>query len=195
MRMGRSSSHIWRFTLLAAAGSLLAVLQAAAQQPTQSQISAVKAACRSDFMAHCSSVTPGGKAALACLQKNAASLSAPCQSAVSAIGGGAGGAAPASTAQPASPEPSLGAASTDAAPAAAPETEGSAGASGGAVRAFPHMSPRQELRIIRFSCGADYRMLCGGTPPGGGRVVACLRANQASLSPQCRRALAGALHR
>jgi hypothetical protein len=195
MRMCRSSPRIWRFTLLAVAGSFLAVLQAAAQQPTQAQIGAVKAACRSDFMAHCSSVTPGGKAALACLQKNAASLSAPCQSAVNAIGGGAGGVAPASTAQPASPEPSPGAASTDAAPAAAPETEGSAGASGGAVRAFPHMSPRQELRIIRFSCGADYRSLCGDTPPGGGRVVACLRANQASLSPQCRRALAGALHR
>jgi hypothetical protein len=192
MRMGWSSSRIWRFALLAAAGSLLAVLQAAAQQPTQSQISAVKAACRSDYMAHCSSVTPGGKAALACLQKNAASLSAPCQSAVNAIGGGA---APASAAQPASPEPSPSGASTDGAPAAAPETEGSAGAGGGAVRALPHMSPRQELRIIRFSCGPDYRMFCGGTPPGGGRVVACLRANQASLSPQCRRALAGALHR
>ncbi|HEX4617721.1 MAG TPA: cysteine rich repeat-containing protein [Stellaceae bacterium] len=65
--------------------------QAVAQQPTQAgqsnqaQINAVRQACRSDYMAHCSSVPTGGSAALACLQQNMQSLSAPCQQAVGAV--------------------------------------------------------------------------------------------------------------
>ena len=47
-------------------------------QVTEAQKDAVKSACRSDFMAHCSSVTPGGEAALQCLGKNMSSLSAGC---------------------------------------------------------------------------------------------------------------------
>lgn len=100
------SSRVGWFALLATVCSLFAVADAAAQQPSQAQIGAVRSACRSDYMAHCSSVPPGGKASLACLQKNAASLSAPCQNAVNALGGGDNAAAPASTAQPASPEAS-----------------------------------------------------------------------------------------
>ena len=50
--------------------------QAAAQQPTKAQESALRAACRNDYMAHCSKTKPSGPAALACLQRNAASLSA-----------------------------------------------------------------------------------------------------------------------
>jgi hypothetical protein len=30
---------------------------------------------------------------------------------------------------------------------------------------------------------------CSGVPAGGGRIVDCLVANQASISPGCRRAL------
>ena len=55
------------------AGGLIALTLAptAAQQPTQSQRYAVRAACRSDFMANCASVQPGGgKAALECLMRN-----------------------------------------------------------------------------------------------------------------------------
>ncbi|MDI3468231.1 MAG: hypothetical protein OJF62_000294 [Pseudolabrys sp.] len=57
---------------------------APAAVPTAAQQSAMKAACRSDFMSHCAGVSPGGKAALACLQKNVAALSPPCKSAVGA---------------------------------------------------------------------------------------------------------------
>ena len=190
------SSRVGWFALLATVCSLFAVADAAAQQPSQAQIGAVRSACRSDYMAHCSSVPPGGKASLACLQKNAASLSAPCQNAVNALGGGDNAAAPASTAQPASPEASPAAppAGASAAPAAAPPAA-SAGAGAAVVRAPPPMGPRQEMRLIRFSCRADFRMLCGGVPPGGGRIVECLRANEASLSPPCRQALAGVLQR
>ena len=50
---------------------------ALAQQPSQAQINAIRQSCRNDYMAHCSSVTPGGPAALHCLQQHASSLSAP----------------------------------------------------------------------------------------------------------------------
>jgi hypothetical protein len=57
------------------------------------------------------------------------------------------------------------------------------------------MSLREEAMIIRFSCGPDYRALCAGEPPGGGRIAACLRANAASLSAPCKAALMGARSR
>src|SRR5262249_9217824 len=50
-----------------AAALVLAVAPPSSAQPTEAQKEAVKPACRSDYMAHCSSVTPGGEAALQCL--------------------------------------------------------------------------------------------------------------------------------
>jgi hypothetical protein len=66
----------------------LTVAPAAAQQPTAAQKGALRSACMSDFMAHCSKVNPNGPGALACLQRNSASLSPRCRSAMSAVGGG-----------------------------------------------------------------------------------------------------------
>src|SRR5579884_3127261 len=66
-------------------GIVLALLASAAQaQPSQQQISAVKASCRSDFMAHCMSVQPGTREALQCLQQHLAQLSGACKTAVNA---------------------------------------------------------------------------------------------------------------
>jgi hypothetical protein len=45
------------------------------------------------------------------------------------------------------------------------------------------------------ACAGDYRYFCRGLPPGGGRVVACLRENADGLSRQCRRALAALRYR
>jgi hypothetical protein len=162
---------------------------ASAQQPSQAQISAVRSSCRSDYMAHCSSVPSGGKASLACLQKNIASLSPGCKTAVDAIGGGQG-AAPTPAQPAAAPAESAPTVSAPSAPAATPSAPVTAAPS---APVYPAMSPRQELRILRWSCGPDYRALCGGVPLGGGRVAACLRANGPSLSPRCRRALMGAM--
>src|SRR5207244_11744727 len=100
--------------LCALTAAMLAVATPSFAQPTEAQKEAVKSACRSDFMAHCSSVQPGGEAALQCLAKNMSSLSASCQSAVKAIEASA---EPKS--EPAKSEP----AKTEAAPAAAPKTE------------------------------------------------------------------------
>jgi hypothetical protein len=176
--------------ILALLGVSALCSEASAQPPSQAQISAVKSACRSDYMAHCSSVPPGGKASLACLQKNMASLSPHCKSAVGAIGGGQGAAAPPTqpAAEPAETAPAGSAPPAPAsAPPAAPVTAAPA-----APREYPPLSPRQELAVLRWSCGPDYRALCGDVPPGGGRIVACLRENGPSLSPRCRGALMGA---
>ena len=76
---------MFRSSLVAGCLMALTLTPTAAQQPTQAQRDAVRAACRSDFMANCASVQPGGKEALECLQRNEPKLSAPCRSAVNAI--------------------------------------------------------------------------------------------------------------
>ena len=187
MKLSGSSPRTFWLTLLVLACCVSVEAPVAAQQPTQAQIGAVRAACRSDYMAHCASVPTGGKAALECLRKNEASLSAPCQTAVNAIGSGDSASAPAPAAQPQPAAASPAAPAAGATAATAPESA--------PMRESAPMSPRQELRILRFSCGPDYRTFCGDVPPGGGRVVACLRENGPSLSPRCRRALLGALQR
>jgi hypothetical protein len=145
-----------------------------AHQPTQAQRNAVKSACRSDFMAQCSGVTPGGAEALSCLRQHDATLAPSCQEAVAALTGSA--AAPA-----AGGNVSTGGATT--APMTAPATRA----------AMPSYSPREELFIVRRSCGPDFRALCRSVPLGGGRGIACLRNNIASVSPSCRRVLTSGL--
>jgi len=82
------------FNTLTRATTLGALLMAAifatsspafSQAPSQAQRDAIKSQCRSDYIAHCSSVPPGGEASLQCLQKNMSSLSSSCQSAVRAV--------------------------------------------------------------------------------------------------------------
>ena len=71
--------------LLSVAAIFATAAPAFAQAPSQAQRDAIKSQCRSDYMAHCSSVPPGGEASLQCLQKNMSSLSSGCQSAVRAV--------------------------------------------------------------------------------------------------------------
>jgi len=40
------------------------------------------------------------------------------------------------------------------------------------------------------ACRADAERLCQGIPPGGGRLAACLKANSAKVSPECKAELA-----
>jgi hypothetical protein len=53
------------------------------------------------------------------------------------------------------------------------------------------MRPRKALEVLSF-CGAEQRTLCANVPPGGGRIIECLAANYARLSPECYGALARA---
>ena len=143
---------------------------APAAQPSSAQISAIRSACRSDYPKVCAGVPTGGAPALQCREKNKAKLSAGCEKAVSAAGGGgATAAAPAAGAAPAAAG-----AATAAAPAAP------------AVIVLRPMRPREELFVLRSACGADVRSICGGVAPGGGRIVQCLATNAAQLSPACK---------
>ncbi len=173
-----------RMACAGVATALLLLATPAVAEPTPAQASAIRSACRSDYRANCADVPTGGSAALACLQTNFAILSAACQKVVKAASGAdAPAAAPVSTP-----------ASTPAATAPAPAPPAAAQAPAAAAPAAPHpqLSLREELMLIRRACGPDYRALCAGARPGQGRAVACLRANQASLSPACQSALIGA---
>src|SRR5436305_15173114 len=68
-----------------AAVFLASVAPVLAQAPTDAQRAAIRSACRSDYIAHCASVPPGGLEALQCLQKNMSSLSGACKTAVNAV--------------------------------------------------------------------------------------------------------------
>jgi hypothetical protein len=164
---------------------------AAAQQPSQAQISAIRSSCRADFQAHCSGVQPGGRDALACLQKNIAALSSGCQTAVGAAAGPApqtSAAALAGSAASTTAAASPGAAAPAAAPAAPAATP--APAAPPSARLAPARPPlRMELALFRRACGRDVYVNCPGVRPGGGEILACLAANQARLSPGCRGAL------
>jgi hypothetical protein len=140
-------------------------------KPSSAQISAIKANCRSDYPKVCAGVPTGGAPALECLEKNKAKLSAACEKAVAATGGGSAAPAAASTAAPATAN----AAPAAAAPAAAP-----------APLVLRPMLPREVLFVARSACGADVRALCAGVPVGGGRIVECLASQPAALSPACR---------
>ena len=140
-----------------------------AKKPTSAQAAAIRSACRSDYQKVCAGVPTGGSAALQCLEQNKSRVSAPCQQAVGAAGGGAataaaGGATPAApaTAAPAAPAPAL---------------------------VLRQLRPREEIFVLRSACGGDVRSLCGGVQPGGGRIVQCLATKAASLSPACKKVL------
>jgi hypothetical protein len=52
------------------------------------------------------------------------------------------------------------------------------------------VAPIQVFALVRTKCRAEYRAYCSDVDIGGGRVVACLQANAASLSPTCQSGLA-----
>jgi len=145
------------------------------KKPSQAQISAVKSNCRSDYPKVCAGVPTGGEAALECLEKNKAKVSAACAKAVAAAGGGA---APAGGATAAA-----GTGTSGGAPAAA-------AAPAATVIVLRPLLLREEVFVARSACGADIRTLCGGVRPGGGRIAQCLASQAGALSPACKDVLA-----
>jgi hypothetical protein len=155
-------------------------------QVSEAQRAAVKSECRSDYMAHCSSVPPGGEASLQCLAKNMSSLSAGCASAVKAVEAAA---APKTEAAPA--------AKTESAPAAAtPKTESTSAkpaAEPKAAAAAPAKQPTSaQISAIKSACRSDYPKVCAGVPTGGAPALQCLENNKARLSAGCEKAVAAA---
>jgi len=76
---------LFRAALAGACAVVLAWSGAGHAQPTQSQISTIRQACRADYMRDCASVPTGGEAALLCLQQQSSRLSAGCERAVLAV--------------------------------------------------------------------------------------------------------------
>jgi hypothetical protein len=142
------------------------------RRPPQQQIGAIRAACRSDFISHCSGVQPGGPEALQCLERSKAEVSSRCRTALAAV-------APNGT--------------PNAAPSTAPGPSAAGAPPSPPAESFTMrpLRPREELAILRM-CVEEARGLCGGVLPGGGRIISCLARNASQLSPQCRAAMAEA---
>jgi len=143
------------------------------KKSSDAQAAAIRSSCRADYQKVCAGVPTGGQEALQCLENNKTKVSAPCQQAVNAAGGGT--AAPAKGGAPA--------AAAAAAPAAAPA------APPAPALVLRPMRPAEELFVVRSACGGDVRALCGGVAPGGGRIVQCLATQAASISPACKEVL------
>ena len=155
------------------------------QAPTQAQRDAIKSACRSDYMAHCSSIPPGGEASLQCLQKNMSSLAPGCQSAVKAVEAPA---APKAESAPAA-ETAKPAAET-AKPAAEPKTSTPATSAAAPKAAAAKQPTSAQISAIRSACRSDYPKVCAGVPTGGAPALQCLEKNKAKLSAGCEKAVA-----
>ena len=121
---------------------------AAARKPgpaqRQAEARAIGQACRADYRVHCAGIAPGGSASIACLKRNARTLSRGCLQAL--VGAPTVAAPPASAPAPAH----------IAAPVAPPPME----------PAPLLVTPREERFIIRSACGADFAAYCGGLRPG-----------------------------
>ena len=126
--------------------SLLALLSAtgpAAAKPTDAQLSAIKANCRSDFMSNCWGTPRGGSEAFQCLKEHMAKLSPGCQQAVKA-------AIPAPAPTPAVAKPAPAApppAPAAAAKPAATETPPAAEEAKAPPAATPESAPRRHPRL------------------------------------------------
>jgi len=155
-----------------------------AQAPSEAQRAAIKSNCRSDYIAHCSSIPPGGEASLQCLQKNMSSLSASCKSAVQAVEAPAEPKAETAPSAPATPK-------TESAPAAAttkPETAAPAAAASTTAK----QPSGAQISAIRSACRSDYPKVCAGVPTGGAPALQCLEKNKAKLSAGCEKAVTAA---
>ncbi len=172
---------------------------ALAQAPSDAQRAAIKSNCRSDYMAHCSSVPPGGAASLQCLQQNMASLSGACASAVKAVS------APSETkAEPAAaPKEEPKQTKAEPAPAAEPakpataepaksETKSETKSATKAATATPGQPSSAQISAIKANCRSDYPKVCAGVPTGGAAALECLEKNKGKLSAACEKAVAAA---
>jgi hypothetical protein len=177
--------------LVAARGAMLAAAivisaSAFAQAPTDAQREAIRSACRSDYVAHCSSVPPGGLESLQCLQKNMSSLSGSCKSAVSAVEAPAAAPAAKSDTPAAAPQ-------TDTPAAAEPAKPAATAAPAAAPQAAPSAAAKKptdaQIAAIRSACRSDYPKVCAGVPTGGAPALQCLDKNKSKVSSGCQQAL------
>jgi hypothetical protein len=179
--------------LVAALGAtFMLVMMAApvfAQAPTDAQREAIRSACRSDYMAHCSSVPPGGVESLQCLQKNMSSLSGSCKSAVNAVQAPSAPAAKSET-PAAAPKAETPPAAEPSKPAATATPAAPAAAAPKAAVGTPAKKPTDaQIAAMRSACRSDYPKVCAGVPTGGAAALQCLDKNKSKVSSGCQQAL------
>lgn len=198
--MFNTLKHVSTRSALLAATFFATAAGAFAQAPTDAQKSAIRSACRSDFMAHCASVTPGGVEAYQCLQKNMSSLSSGCQTAVRAVEPAA---APKTEAAPAAPkaEAAPAASKTEVAPKSEPMPAASKAEPAPAAKPAAAPAPKAaaakqpssaQVAAIKSACRGDYPKVCAGVPTGGAPALECLEKNKAKVSPACQKAVSAA---
>ena len=145
----------------------------AAQQPSSAQRDAIRSACRSDFIANCSGVQPGGKEAFTCLRRNEPKLSAPCKIAINAV--------------VVKPEAQATTAPAPAEPAAAPTGNSAAEP---APKTTEAETQEDQIKRVRQACTLnDFIAHCSWIAPSSPELLLCLKANAAGLSPPCQTAI------
>lgn len=193
--------HCVRFAGPALVGVCLLAAPATAQ-PTKQQQDALRSSCRSDYMANCMSVKPGGAEALQCLKRNMAKLSPGCQSAVNALSPPAAppqqatipppapvtAPPPATAAAPAAPPPRAAVTPPPRAAASPPPPKPARAAPAKAAKAAVHPNSQQQA-ALRQACQSDFMARCKGVQPGGADAMRCLQRNASRLSPRCQGAL------
>jgi hypothetical protein len=175
------------FFVFAGAALLMVVTPALSQGPSEAQKEAVKSQCRSDYMAHCSSVPPGGEASIQCLAKNMSSLSAGCAGAVRAVETAA---APKTESAPAAAAPAKQSAPAAAAPAK--ESTPTAAAAKPAAAPAAKQPTSAQVNAVKSACRSDYPKVCASVPPGGAPALECLEKNKAKVSAGCQKAVTAA---
>ena len=180
----------WRATarVIAIAGLGLALTSAAQAQITEAQKNAMRSSCRSDYMANCMSVPPGGKEAFECLKSHLPKLSPACQHAVNAVTP-PGAAKPAVvTAPPPPAKPKSAVVAAPPPPAPPPQKKAAVQPShkAAAVPALGLSLNATEQKALREHCGSDFAAHCVGITPGTEVALQCLQRNEAHLSPACR---------
>lgn len=55
--------------------------------------------------------------------------------------------------------------------------------------AFSQNLSRAQMQALRNACAADVKAVCPGVQPGGGRILACIKANPDKISQPCMDAL------
>ena len=187
----KPAAVIWA---LMAAATFTVASPAFSQAPADAQRAAIKSQCRSDYIAHCSSVPPGGMASLQCLQKNMASLSPSCQTAVRAVEAPSEtkaepAAEPKETAKETSKEAPKQETKAEPAPAKSAAEPAAAPPKASASSATKRPSSAQ-VAAIRSACRSDYQRVCAGVPTGGAPALQCLEKNKSKVSEGCQQAVA-----
>ncbi|MFO0993578.1 MAG: cysteine rich repeat-containing protein [Hyphomicrobiales bacterium] len=196
--------------LFMSAGLLISLAGGASASPTAAQQQAIRSACPNDFRSYCSGVSPGGAAALQCLEKNVAKLSSACQSAVKAVMPAPSSSSTSSSNNAATSTDSSGTANSSAttdssddatsdSDAAAtqqtqPQTQKKTTSQPATAEPTVRLTLRQEIFLVREACGPEFRAYCSGIQLGGGNAVNCLRAHANKLTGACKGAISDLMH-